>query len=170
MFSLVSLSKSKFLTSVALLSFVEHSCHTRVVRVALVLHLCRTCVTRVSLVLVSCFSCCTRVVCVALVSLVSGTRVIKQTRSKSLKRYTSLPVVSFSSRELQELFPSCAHLVHSTGGEVSIWEESFFSSATKFAHDIEKLNHFHRIFAKASACDFLSISTSCCFGTFLLHF
>ena len=70
LFSLMSLSKSKFLTRVALVSFVQHSCRFCVALVSLVSH-----------------SCCTRVVCVALlsfVSLVSGTRVIKQTRPMDL--------------------------------------------------------------------------------------
>ena len=63
MFSLVSLSKSKFPTCVAL---VSHSCRSRSTRVALLSHSCHTYVARVSLVLY--YSCCTRVACVALVS------------------------------------------------------------------------------------------------------
>ena len=42
MFLLVSLSKPKFFTRVALVSILRHSCRTRVARVALVLHLYRT--------------------------------------------------------------------------------------------------------------------------------
>ena len=50
MFSLVSLSKSKFFTSVAPVSFVQHSCRLCLTRVALVLYSCRSCLTRVALV------------------------------------------------------------------------------------------------------------------------
>ena len=39
MFSLVSLSKSKFFTLIGLVSFVQHSCRIRFVCVALVSHL-----------------------------------------------------------------------------------------------------------------------------------
>ena len=60
MLLLMSVSKSKFFTHVALMSFVWHSLGTRVVSVALALHLCRTRVSRVS------HSCCTRVASVAL--------------------------------------------------------------------------------------------------------
>ena len=67
MFLLLSLSKSKFFTRVALVPFVQKLRRTRVVRVALVSHLRRTRV-----------ACLTRV---ALVSLVSGARVVNQTRS-----------------------------------------------------------------------------------------
>ena len=67
MFSLVSLSKSKFFTSV--------------VRVALVSHSCCLCCTRVSLVSLVLHSCRIRVAHVVLVLLVSGTRVVNQTRS-----------------------------------------------------------------------------------------
>ena len=63
MFLPVSLSKSKLLTRVALVSFVSHSCSTRVARVSLL-----------SLML---HSCCIFVSRVALVSLVSGTRVTR---------------------------------------------------------------------------------------------
>ena len=54
------------------------SCRTCIVGVARVLHSCRLCSTRVTLV--SHF-CCSYLICVAFVSLVSGTRVLKQTRS-----------------------------------------------------------------------------------------
>ena len=57
MFSLVSLSKSKFFNRVALMLFVSHSCHICVIRVALVLQMCCLCHTRVvpvTLVLNSC--------------------------------------------------------------------------------------------------------------------
>ena len=67
MFLLVPLSKSKFFTCVTLVSFVQHSCRTRVVSVALVSHLCSSCLTRVT--------------SVTLLLLVSGTRVVNQTRS-----------------------------------------------------------------------------------------
>ena len=67
MFLLVSLSKSKFSTRVALVSLVQHPCRTFVAFVLLVSH-----------------SCCTCVASVALVSLVSGTRVVNQTRSSVL--------------------------------------------------------------------------------------
>ena len=59
MFSLVSLSKLKFITSVTLVSFVSYTCRTRVVLVSLLLHsycLCRTCVALVSLVLHPCLA------------------------------------------------------------------------------------------------------------------
>ena len=46
MFLIVSLSKLKFFTRVAFVSFVSHSCRTRVARVALVSHSCRTRVAR----------------------------------------------------------------------------------------------------------------------------
>ena len=78
MFSLLSLSKSKFLTRVALMSFVQHLCRTCV---ALLLHLCCFCLTRVALVSFVLHSFNTRAVCVALVLIVSGTRVVKQTGS-----------------------------------------------------------------------------------------
>ena len=64
MFLLVSLSKLKFFTGVALVSFVQRSCRTFVALVLLVSY--------------SRCWCCTRV---ALVSLVSGTCVVNQTRS-----------------------------------------------------------------------------------------
>ena len=83
------------LTRVAL---VLNSCLTRVASVAFVSHLCRQCRTRfphvwhscckldeifkiVSLLSHSCRQCRTRVAFVSLVSLVSGTRVVDQTRS-----------------------------------------------------------------------------------------
>ena len=101
MFSLVSLSKSKFFTRVTLVSFVQHLCRTRVVHVELVQHLCRSrvnCVTLVSLVSHSYRS---RVVLVAFLShscRLCRTRVVrvwhsccKQTRSKngSVKYFNS---------------------------------------------------------------------------------
>ena len=46
-FSLVSLSKSKFFTRVALVSYSCRSCHTRFIHVALLLHSCCTRVTRI---------------------------------------------------------------------------------------------------------------------------
>ena len=64
MFLLVSLSKSKFFTRVALVSFVSHSCRSYsacVALVSLVSHSCRTRVVSVALVLHSCSSCRTRV-------------------------------------------------------------------------------------------------------------
>ena len=61
MFLLVWLSKSKFSTRVALMSFVQHSCLTCVTLVSLVSHPCCTRVARVSLVLHLCRSCHTRV-------------------------------------------------------------------------------------------------------------
>ena len=64
MFLLMTLSKSKFFTRVALVSFVQHSCRSWSTRVALVSHLCRSCFTRiasVALVLHLCHSCRTRV-------------------------------------------------------------------------------------------------------------
>ena len=57
MFLLVLLSKSKFFTRVALVSFVWYSFRTCVVSVALELHLYRTRAARVSLVSHSCHSC-----------------------------------------------------------------------------------------------------------------
>ena len=63
MFALVPLTKSKFITLVALMLFVLHSCRTRVALVALVSLMSHTC--------------CTRVARVALVSSLSGTRVVK---------------------------------------------------------------------------------------------
>ena len=60
---------------VALVWLMSHSCRTLVARVTHVLHSCRTCVTRVALV--------------PLMSLLSGTRVVKQTRS------CETPVVPF---------------------------------------------------------------------------
>ena len=66
MFLPVSLSKSKFFTCVALVSFVQHSCLTRVVHVvivSLITHSCLTRVTSVPLVLHSCCQCRTRVAC-----------------------------------------------------------------------------------------------------------
>ena len=62
MFLLVSLSKSKFFTRVAPVSFVYHSCRTGVVSVALVSNLCGTGVARVSLVSLVSYSFCIRVV------------------------------------------------------------------------------------------------------------
>ena len=59
-------------------SIVLHSCHSCSTRVALMSH---SCLTRVALVLLALHSCCIHVTCVALVSLVSGTRVVNQTRS-----------------------------------------------------------------------------------------
>ena len=67
MFSLVSLSKSKFFTHGTLASHSCRSCRTRVVRVALLSHSCRSCLTRVH----------SRRIRVALVLLVSGTRLVK---------------------------------------------------------------------------------------------
>ena len=66
-FSLVSHSCRFCNTRVALVLFMQHSCHARV---ELVLHSC-----------CSCRQCRTRVARLALVSLVSGTRVVNQTRS-----------------------------------------------------------------------------------------
>ena len=61
MFLPVSLSKSKFFTRVALVSFVYHSCCICVALVSLVSHSCRTRVASVALMLHSCRSCRTRV-------------------------------------------------------------------------------------------------------------
>ena len=63
MFLPVLLSISKFFTCIALVSFVQHSCHTRIVHVALVLHLCCTCV---ALVLLVSHLCCNHVASIAL--------------------------------------------------------------------------------------------------------
>ena len=63
MFSLLSLSKSKFFTYVV--SFVSYLCHSRVALVPYLRCSCRICVTRVAVVL-----------------LVSGTRVVKESRSE----------------------------------------------------------------------------------------
>ena len=89
MFLLVSLSKSKFFTRVALVSFVQrcvslasHSCRWFSNRVALVLHSCCSCLTLVALVLLVLHLCCIRVLRVTLVLLVSGTRVVNQNRSQ----------------------------------------------------------------------------------------
>ena len=68
MFSLVLLSKSKFFTRAALVSYMQHLCRTCVVNVVLMSHSCCTRVARASLVLHSCHSCCTRVAFVLLVS------------------------------------------------------------------------------------------------------
>ena len=77
------------LTCVVIKIKVSHSRPTRVVRVALVWHSCRIrvalvslCLTRLGLVSFASRPWYTRVVCVALVSLVSGTCVVKWTRSK----------------------------------------------------------------------------------------
>ena len=59
-------------------SVVSHSCRSCSTRVAFMSHWCRT---RVALVLLVLHSCCIRATYVALVSLVSGTRVVNQTRS-----------------------------------------------------------------------------------------
>ena len=84
-----SLSKSKFLTRVELMSLLQHSCRTSVTLVSLVSHLCYTCVASVALVLHSSRSCRTRLARVALVSLVSGTHIVNQTRSKVAFFYKS---------------------------------------------------------------------------------
>ena len=88
MFSLVSLSKSKCSTHVAIVSFVSQPCHIRFVRVALLPHSCRT----VLLVSYSCHAC---VACVVLVLLVSDTRVVKKTRS-NIKRWHATSLCSSS--------------------------------------------------------------------------
>ena len=65
-------------------SLVSHSCRscrTCVALVSLVLHSCRTCVAHISLVPQSCRQCRTRIAFVSLVSLVSDTRAVNQTRS-----------------------------------------------------------------------------------------
>ena len=66
-----------FFTRAAIKIKLFHSCHTRLVRVAFVSQSCRSCSTRVALVSHSCL---TYVASVAFVSLVSGTRVVNQTR------------------------------------------------------------------------------------------
>ena len=58
-----------------------HSCRTRVVCVALVLHSCHSYLTRVRLVSLVLHWCHIRVAPVTLLSLLSGTRIVKQTRS-----------------------------------------------------------------------------------------
>ena len=70
-FSLVSHSCRSCSNRVTLVSFVEHLCRTRVTCVSLVLHSCRLCRTHV-----------------AFASLVSGARVVNQTRSTPKKRAT----------------------------------------------------------------------------------
>ena len=88
MFSLMSLSKSNFFTQVKIVllmlhlcrtrfTLVLHSCHTRVVLVSLKLYLC---CTRGAFML---HSSCTCLAHVILVSLVSGTSVVKGDRSKN---------------------------------------------------------------------------------------
>ena len=67
MFLLGSLSKSKFFTRAALVSFVQHSCSTRVARVSLASHSCRWFSTRATLVSLVSHSCRTCVVSVTLV-------------------------------------------------------------------------------------------------------
>ena len=65
-------------------SLVPHSCRSCSTRVALVQFLQHSCRTRVALVSLVCHSCCqyrTRVAIMSLVSLVSGTLVVNQTRS-----------------------------------------------------------------------------------------
>lgn len=56
MFPLVSLSKKKKITRVAIVSFVLHLYDTPVILVSLVLQLCRTCVAYVALLLHFCNS------------------------------------------------------------------------------------------------------------------
>ena len=80
MFLPVSLSKLKFFTRVALVSFVQHLCRTCV---TLVSHLCCNRVASVALVSQSR---CILVARVALVWFVSGPRVVKQTRSDNLPK------------------------------------------------------------------------------------
>ena len=80
---------SKFFTRLSLVPFMQHSCRTRIVCVALVSHLCRARVARASSVL---HLYCIRVVRIALVSLVSGTHVVNQTRSHKI---TLLHVIAF---------------------------------------------------------------------------
>ena len=75
MFLLVSLQNQNF----SLVSHLCRSCSTHVAFVSLVQHSVCTCVALALLVL---YSCCIRVAYVALVSLVSGTRVVNQHRSK----------------------------------------------------------------------------------------
>ena len=65
-------------------SLVSHSCRSCSACVALVPHMCCSCSTRVALVTHSCRTCLTRVASVALVALVSGTRVVNQTRSLTI--------------------------------------------------------------------------------------
>ena len=67
-------SCTKFFTRVAVVSFVQHSCRTCDARFSLVSRSCRT-------LMLASHSCCIHVACIALVSLVSGTRVVDQTRS-----------------------------------------------------------------------------------------
>ena len=62
-------------------SLVLHSRRSFSTRVALVSHSCRSCLTCVALVSAVSHSCCICVARVTLVSLVSGTRVVNQTRS-----------------------------------------------------------------------------------------
>ena len=103
MFLLVSLSKSKCFTRVALAS---HSCRLCSTRVAFVLHSCRSCITRVSLVSLVPHPCFIRVAPVALVSLVSGTRVVNQTRSlfKISTNFNVCSVISFSSHSIIKIY------------------------------------------------------------------
>ena len=111
MFLLLFLSKSKFFTRVALMSFVQHSCRIRVVSVALV-----------SLVSHSCRS---SVASVALVLLMSGTLVVSQTRSNpvtlqifsnnclfqsKLDYVTSPAILGFSMKRLNTMIKSYINL------------------------------------------------------------
>ena len=68
MFSVVSLSKSKFFTRVAILLFISHSCFSH------------WCFTRVVLVLLMLHWCCNSVARVALALLMSATGVVKYIR------------------------------------------------------------------------------------------
>ena len=61
-------------------SLAWHSCHSCSTRAALVSFVQHSCYTCVAIVLLLYHSCCTRVAHVPLVSLVSGTRVVNQTR------------------------------------------------------------------------------------------
>ena len=67
-------------TRVVRVALVSHSCRQCSTRVALVSHTCRSCLTHVALVLLVSHLCCIRVTRVTLVSLVSGTRVVNQSR------------------------------------------------------------------------------------------
>ena len=126
MFLLMSLSKSKFFTRVALVSFVQYSCRTCVVRVGS----CHTCVALVLLVSHSCCQCHTRVAFVSPVSLVSGTRVVNQTRSFQIvpplivfhlpySKYKGVKICFYTCRYQNQFFSLVLHSCHSCSTHVA---------------------------------------------------
>ena len=135
MFLLVPLSKFK--------NF--HQCRTRVTLVSFVQHSCCTCVALVSH---ACHQCCTRV---TLVSLVSGTRVVNQTRSftiyKTGETFEIFHQLNFKSSHLIYLLQCRICQLHVVGKSETSFNVRLndYRKNIKNRYSVRACNHFQNL-------------------------